>query len=77
MDEHQSQTGAAVLKALVADIGAIQREHVEGVEERLRIVAARVEFVEIRYAIVPDDNRLAIDQEPDGAQLPGRVDDTG
>jgi hypothetical protein len=36
-----------------------------------------VELLEVGHAVLPADNRLAVDQEAADPELPGGVDDTG
>jgi hypothetical protein len=47
----------------VAEVFAVHRQHIEGIELRLVIVLARMQRVEIGDAVDAEDDGLAIDDE--------------
>ncbi len=62
---------------IAAQVGAVQFQQVEAEKLNLAVMTARVKPVEVAVVVRVKDHALAIDHEPRGVQLAGRLNNEG
>ena len=67
----------SIIKPLASNVLTVHRQEIEGIQEHARVIASRMQPVEIRHAILAANHRLAIDQEPGDTQPVGGMRDPG
>ena len=75
--EQGRQPPLATDQRLATQVVAVKLQQVEGVEHHSMTIAARAQGVEVRAAVIADNDCLAIDQERSGVDAAGSVNDSG